>query len=354
MMNINDLSVKQSFSQQFDYKCRMQPAFLAPIPMIDATATKEPAVASALAQPERLAILMNSARRTYTPMGLRWADTRSRTWHARSSSPYIDEVRQIDRSIGQPGGFLLNYSYEWGCTTGAAEDGGGVTLLRTLDWPFDGLGRALIAVRQQGAVGPYLSITWPAFAGVLTGLARGRFAAAINQPPLPLPEWGKAVGWTASRLRVNRARALPPSHLLRLAFDSCYSFSEAVALIRSTPICVPAIFTLAGARPGEAIVIERTETAAFEPADPAAANHWAASPGPKGRPSNESSIKRRVTMAGLIGNSPDWSLDWLRSPILQPDTRLAVMANPRSGALLVQGWEKTGPATALLDIRVEE
>jgi len=26
------------------------------------------------------------------------------------------------------------------------------------------------------------------------------------------------------------------------------------------------------------------------------------------------------------------------------------MANPRSGRLLAQGWEKTGPATAMLDI----
>src|SRR5262249_40440392 len=77
-------------------------------------------------------------------------------------------------------GVPRNYSYEWGCTTGAAPDGDGVTLMRTLDWPFDGLGRALVVMRQQGAAGPYLSVTWPAFAGVLTGLAPGRFAAAIN------------------------------------------------------------------------------------------------------------------------------------------------------------------------------
>jgi len=321
------------------------------IPIIECPFGEEPAVATALAEPERLAVLMNSARRTYTPMGMRWADARSRTWHARSSSPYIDAVGQVSQAMGRPGAFLLNYSYEWGCTTGAAPDGNGVTLMRTLDWPFDGLGRALIAVRQQGAAGPYLSVTWPAFAGVLTGLARGRFAAAINQPPLPLPEWGKAVGWTASRFRVNRSRALPPSHLLRLAFDICRGFAEAVQLIRTTPICVPAIFTLAGPKPGEAMVIERTETGAFEPAEAAAANHWAATPGPRGRPRNRSSLSRRAAMSNLIADGHDWSLGWLRPPILQPDTRLAVMANPASGRLLVQGWEKTGPATAVLDMR---
>ena len=48
----------------------------------------------------------------------------------------------------------------------------------------------------------------------------------------------------------------------------------------------------------------------------------------------------------------EWSLDWLRPPILQPDTRLVAMANPLTGRLLVQGWEKTGPATGILDMRV--
>src|SRR5882724_12858857 len=115
-----------SSGSRTDVKDTMQSSLLPPIPLIDATTTTEPAVASALAQPERLAMLINSARRTYTPMGLRWADARSRGWQARSSSPYIDEVRQIDRAIGRPGAFLLNYSYEWGCTTGAAKDGDGV------------------------------------------------------------------------------------------------------------------------------------------------------------------------------------------------------------------------------------
>jgi hypothetical protein len=331
----------------------MQPGQLPSIPLIDATATDAPSVLTAQTQSQRLALLMNSARRTYTSVGLRWADARTEHWHSRSASPYIGEVRRVDRAIGRPGGFLLNYSYEWGCTTGAAERDDGVTLMRTLDWPFDGLGRALIAVRQQGRAGPYASITWPGFAGVLTGMAPGRFAAAINQPPLPLPAWGKAVGWGVSRLRVNRSPALPPSHLLRLAFDTCRDFAEAMALIRSTPICVPAIFTLAGTKPGEAAVIERTEISAFQPTEPAAANHWASTPGPKGKPRNGSSIARRTAMTDLIATTHDWSFDWLRAPILQPDTRLAFMANPGTGRTIVQGWEKTGPATAVLDVTLD-
>ena len=223
-------------------------------------------------------------------------------------------------------------------------------MLRTLDWPFDGLGRALVVTRQDSAAGRYLSVTWPGFVGVLTGLAPGRFAAAINQPPLPWPAWGRGVGWLAARFRVNRSAALPPSHLLRLAFEQCRSFAEAVALLRDTPICLPAIFTIAGPESGEAAVIERTQEAAFEPAAPVAANHWAAEDGPQGRPRNESSRARRAAMDALRGAIPAWSLDWLSPPILQSDTRLAVMANPRTGRLLVQGWEAAGAATAALDL----
>jgi hypothetical protein len=324
---------------------------LPPIPILDIAATEEAAVASALAEPARLALLLARAGRSYTPLGLLLADRRSQRWSAQSASPYAAAVGAVERAIGRPGAYLLNFSYEWGCTTGAAPDPsrGGTTLLRTLDWPFDGLGQALILTRQEGEAGRFLSVTWPGLVGVLTGLAPGRFAAAINQPPLPLPFWGKAAGWLAARFLVGRSAALPPSHLLRLAFDRCRCFAEAVTLIRETPICLPAIFTLAGPEAGEAIVIERTQTDSFEPAMPAAANHWAAEPAPPGRPRNTSSAPRRAAMAGLLADRRDWSLDWLQPPILQPDTRVAVMANPRTGRLLVQGWERMGPATAVLE-----
>ena len=327
-----------------------RPIELVRIPVVDVPGTDEPAVFSARAEPERLAQLMAQARRTYTPLGMRLADARSRQWSVRSTSPYADGVRSVDRVIGRSGTFLLNYSYEWGCTTGAVEDRalGSPTLLRTLDWPFDGLGRTLIVLRQQAAAGPYISITWPGVVGVLTGLAPGRFAAAINQPPLPLPGMGRAVGWLASRLRVGRSTALSPTHLLRLAFDTCRSFTEAIALIRETPICLPAIFTVAGTAPGETVVIERTQTDWFEPPEAAAGNHWAAAPASLGNPRNLSSGPRREAMCELLTTGSDWSFDWLRDPILQPDTRVAVMANPKTGRLLVQGWEATGAATEVL------
>ncbi|MCI4677557.1 hypothetical protein K9U39_18850 [Rhodoblastus acidophilus] len=322
-----------------------------PIPLIDVAPDDEPAVAALRAEPGRLGLLLASARRTYTPLGLRSADKISRAWARRAATPLREAIEGVDRAMGRPGAYLLNYSYEWGCTSGAAEDPGhgGPTLLRTLDWPFDGLGRALVATRRQGVAGSYVSLTWPGYAGVLTGFAPGRFAAAINQPPLPGP-FGKALGWPLARWRVGASRETPPSHLLRLAFDTCENFDAAVALLRQTPICIPAIFTLAGAKPGETVVIERTEHQAFTAPEPAAANHWASCPGPRGGPRDRVSLPRRAAMRALLRQEPDWSLDWMRPPIHVANTRLVMMANPASGRLVAQGFERTGPATALLEI----
>jgi hypothetical protein len=320
------------------------------IPLIEVAPEQEPSVTAIAAQPGHLALLLASARKAYTPLGMRIADDLSRRWAKRVVSPYNEAIAEVDRIVGRQGAYLLNHSYEWGCTTGAAHDPeyGGATLLRTLDWPFDGLGRALVATHCRSKAGSYVSLTWPGYAGVLTGVAPRRFAAAINQPPLPAP-WGRLIGWPTARYRVSRSTEMPPSHLLRLAFDNCPTFDEAVSLIRTTPICIPAIFTIAGVKRGETITIERKERQAFSPVQPAAANHWASSPGPTGRPRNASSRPRRAAMCQLLLEYPDWSLGWFRSPIHVADTRLVVMANPASGRLAAQGWEKHGCVTATLD-----
>ena len=328
-----------------------RPGVLAPVPVLHVPPGQEPGVASALAEPARLALLLHGARRIYTPWGLGFAEARSCAWSGRSASPYAGAVAQVAGVMDQPGSYLLNHSYEWGCTAGVAADpAGGATLVRTLDWPFAGLGRALMVTSYWTAAGRTLAVTWPGMVGVLSGPAPGRFAAAINQPPLPLPGWGRAAGWLAARRRVHRSRALPPDHLLRLAFDTCHSFAEAEALIRLTPVCLPALFTLAGPD-GEALVIERTTDDAHDAAAPIAANHWTAAGSPAGLPRDASSLPRHAEMSRMVAGGLAWSLDWVRAPILQPGTRLAMLANPRSGRLLVQGWERTGPATLALDLR---
>ena len=114
----------------------------------------------------------------------RLADPFARGWLRRSESPLLDEIDAIARTLGRPGVWLLHGAYAFGCTALADEGPEGPVLRRTLDWPFPGLGRLVEVARQRGAAGDFLSVTWPGFAGLLTAVAPGRFAASINQAPM--------------------------------------------------------------------------------------------------------------------------------------------------------------------------
>jgi hypothetical protein len=137
-------------------------------------------------------------------------------WLVRAENPYLDEIEAIAALIGRSGAYALNTSYEWCCTCGVGDDiDGGVRLLRVLDWRQPGLGRALVVVWQRGPAGDFANITWPGFVGVVTAMAPGRFAVALNQPPMM--SWGLTppLDWLVGRVGVWRSRALPPVHLLR-------------------------------------------------------------------------------------------------------------------------------------------
>ena len=121
-----------------------------------------------------------------------WPTPSARWWLRRSASPLVGEIDAIARTLGRPGIWLLHGAYAFGCTALADESADGPVLRRTLDWPFPGLGRLVEVIRQRGAAGEFLSVTWPGFAGVLTAVAPGRFAASINQAPM---RRRTSVGW---------------------------------------------------------------------------------------------------------------------------------------------------------------
>lgn len=320
------------------------------VPLFDVEAPAAEAL-MALA-PDRLALLIAGGRRHYTPLVLALGDRASLAWLRRSDNPYRAEIEAVSRRLGKPGAVLLNMSYEWSCTAGIAADpaGRGMRLLRTLDWPLPGLGRTVVVARQRGDAGEYCSVTWPGYVGVLTGMAPGRFAAAINQPPLRRITWALPLDWLIARRRLWQSRALPPSHLLRRVFDQCRSFAEAKRALVETPLCAPSFYSLVGTQPGEGCIIERTETAAaVRDAPCAVANHWtgfAASGYDRGY---DSPARHAAMLAALEegGNG----LEWLSPPILNPTTRLVVIADPASGLLHLQGWEKSGPATAVFSLQ---
>jgi len=327
----------------------MSPAPLPEIPVIDIGAGG-PLELVRRARPQAEA-LMTAARRQFTVPVVLAADWRARRWLARAGNPYLPEIDAIAHALGRPGAHGLNLSYEWVCTSGVAADRNGSTVLRrTLDWPFHGLGRNTVVARREGAAGPWLDITWPGFVGVFTALAPGRFAAAINQAPLRRRTGLLPADWLIDRLKVGRSADLPPCHLLREVFETCRDYAEARNLLTTAPICLPALFILAGSRPGEGCIIERTEDAAAVVDAPAAiANGWLTPAFGRGTARGFDSPTRQCLLAACQAERCD-DLSWLQPPIVNPYTRLAALLDAGSGRLTAQGWERSGPATRILHL----
>jgi hypothetical protein len=301
------------------------------------------------ADPARAQGLLAAAAGGTPVLLLKLADRVSRQWLVRSSNPYLGEIDAMVRELERPGGYFFNVHYEWGCTAGVkpAAHGGSARLARVLDWPTPGLGRYLMAARLEGRAGPWITLTWPGFAGVLQAVASGRFAAALNQAPMDMPVGLWPADWAVNRTRVWRQTALPPAHLLRRAFEEAATYAEALAMLTDTPVSVPTIYTLAGLGAGEGAIIERRETASrVHDGGRCTANAWQ-TPGWSGRVRGKENEERVAMLRGIAGAIGE-DLDWLRPPVLNGTTRLALLADAREGWLIAQGYEADGPATAVL------
>jgi hypothetical protein len=300
----------------------------------------------------RLSAVLAAARRRYGRLVLSLGYRATRQWLARSRNPYAHELAAVAAHIGLPGALLLNLSYEWACTSGVATDpeGAGSRMLRTLDWPMHEIGRNAVVVRQDGGAGVYYTVSWPGYVGVLTAMAPGRFAIAINQPPMRRVSGACWLDWVVNRTGVWRGLGLPPSHLARSICDTATSYAEARRRLIETPLCIPAFFILAGASPDEGCVIERSEArAAVHPQPAAIANHWLGLSIP-GHDRGTDSHGRRERMATLLHRPGVEGFDWVRPPILNATTRLAAVANAGTGDLTVMGYERSQPATRIFSL----
>jgi hypothetical protein len=291
------------------------------------------------------------ARRTYTPPVVAFLDWRSRKWIEKNDSPYAPEIAHIAERMPGAGVHALNLSYEWACTTAAVAP----LMMRALDWRLDGMGREIVVSRHRSPSGSWLNVTWPGFVGVLTALAPGRFAAALNQAPLRRRSYVLPIDWAIDRLRINGTRAMPPTHVLRLVFETCSTFDEAVEVLRDTPIALPAMFAITGAN-GQACVIERQEKSAFvHDGNEVMANHWLNSQWRRGRSRGIDSEGRwRTLRAATQHADKGQGFGWLRPPVLNRLTRLAAVMNAATGALSVIGLEPRGtiamPVTKALHV----
>lgn len=295
----------------------------------------------------------------------------NRFWLRRNHSPYRDEIFQMARILGEPGLVSINVSYEWGCTTigGPSAGSSSPVLRRTLDWPFPGLGRGVQVVRMRGPAGEFWNVAWPGAAGVLTAMAPGRFAAALNQAPMrrrARSEWLRPLDFALNGARTFFAvRAMPGMHLLRQAFEEAGSFDEAVEFLSRTPVARPCLFTLIGCDADEVAVIEKTETAARVLRRPGATANafrpgrddgfW--EPRPCGCAFAEAAANNRARsdLLDRLAAASRAPFDWLRPPVLNGFTRLAVEAEPATGDLRVRGYEPcreggVAPATRDFDL----
>jgi hypothetical protein len=333
-----------------------------PIPIIDARGKDAAFVAAQL--PDQVANILDIAGHSYSMAGLRLGDALSRQWLARNATPYRTEIDALAAHLHRPGGHMLNVSYEWACTTGIGSDHEQPpVMLRVLDWALDGLGRNLVVIRQSGPAGEWINMGWPGFVGAITALAPGRFVAALNQPPLVASRFGTIAGrlswrlrlacdWLAVRPAVWRSRAIPPAHLLRQVFDEAKDFDEAVERLAQTPLSASAFFAVSGAKPGEACVIERLPDASrirTAGTGIAVANHWAAFPRKGLAYVGDSELRKAQMEQALATEADPFSLAWLTPPILNQMTQVAAVADAASGRMVLQGWERTGAATARLD-----
>ncbi len=299
---------------------------------------------------ERTRALLDLATRHIPHPLLRVGDAVSRHWLVKSRNPYLAEIDAVAAWLKRPGAYYFTVNYEWGCTcrVAPAEDHASARLVRVLDWHTPGLGRYVVAADVTAPAGRYVGLTWPGYTGVLQALAPGRFATAINQAPMRKLGGGfRATDWAANRVRVWRRDHLPAAHLLREVFETAATYAEARRRLAATPIAAPAIFSLAGLDPGDTCVIERTEDEASVHDGPrTAANHWQAH-GWTGHGRGVDSHGRARSMTAMTVTL-DPSFAWVAPPVLNPMTRLVMVASPSEGRLVAQGYEADGPATAPL------
>lgn len=287
-------------------------------------------------------------------------DGAARAWLRRSRSPYVAEIARIADTLGCSGVWLLNASYQWACTALAREEEGVPWLARSLDWPFEGLGRHAEVAQMRGAGGDFFSVTWPGYVGVLTAMAPFRFAACINHAPVRRRfshPWLRPYDYAASMLQGSACKGrLPADQLLRQAFEQCADYGQARRMLETVPPARPAIYMLVGCAKGECCVIERTETDfATRETETVAANDWLPlRPGWEGRIGTTRFLKlslsqaadqsraRCAALALWNGSLADGSFAWLRAPVLNPYTRLAVTMCPAAGILRAVGYDATG------------
>ncbi len=292
--------------------------------------------------------LIDGATTGIPQSALHLADRISRRWLVKSGNTHLAEIDAVAEKLGRAGAYYLSVNYEWGCTVAVRNTASGPELVRVLDWRTPGLGRYIIAADIECAAGRFVSMTWPGYTGILQAMAPGRFAAAINQAPMPRRGGGLLpLDWLVNKIDVWRSRDPTPAHLLRSVFEQSPNYEEARRRLSETPIASPAIFSLVGCHPGQLCIIERTENGTHvHDGARATANAWQA-PAWSGRPRGLENSGRVRQLSNLPPVSTE-GFGWLQAPVLNATTRLAASFTPATGHFRAQGFAGEQTVTKML------
>lgn len=292
------------------------------------------------------------ATKILSPALLPIGDKLSKDWLIKTRNPYLKEIDAYADILDVSGVYALNLCYEWGCTTGAYQKEQGVALARVLDWVFPALGENTIVAHQSGKAGDFYNITWPGVSGVFTAMAPGRFAAALNQAPMRRHNRPFIVDWALNRRLLQKAKGLPPEHLLRNVMETASNYDEAVHRLATEEIALPVIYTVTGTQQGQGCVIERTESdhviRDLKDDRACTANHFISRLNDIGhgwRPRPIDSMGRMKLASCVPINGIEGNFRWFKPPIANTHTRVAVFANAATGQLAVMGTAGTTPVT---------
>ena len=282
-------------------------------------------------------------------------DTVSKWWLKKTKNPYYEEIKDTAKVVGEKGVYAHNVIYEWSCTTGALKtpERKAPQLVRVMDWLIKGMGKHIAVVHQKGPAGEFHNITWPGLTATFNGVAKGRFAAAINQAPMQRHFFGGPVtDWFRTHGRVFKSNAMPAGHLLRHVFENAANYNEAKDMLTNTPIASPVIFTLTGVKEGEGCVLERLEKKAVvreiasdtEPDRVFTTNHFQTQLNGVGDGWTGRGFDNYARYEGARGIDPakvnQDGFQWFTPPLANKYSRLAMVADAASGEFRLVGTEK--------------
>lgn len=167
---------------------------------------------------------------------------------------YYAEVSAVASALERPLSHLIagNLYYDatktlWGCTAFAVDTARGPLHARNLDWTTHNRllnDHTLVTTFINAPAGPFTTVGWPGFIGVLSAVAPQRFSVSLN-----------------AVLSTDPANvAIPVVFLLRQVLEQAESYAQAVDMLANTAIASDCLLLVAGPLHDQMCVIERTPT----------------------------------------------------------------------------------------------